>query len=799
MPAPLLLPAVSLVSGLFLSSALEANFSLSLVIIFGLLLISAWISYALKSLKAALWLILGCFFMAGFSLYSLELTRYQKNPLKQLKAEGYLDFQGQVLKSPERRPDRDILTVRIQEVEVAGEKKELSGNLRLTVAHSSTGQQPLELLAGDKIAFSAALSPENSFRNFFPDFMPRYLRTQKIQARAFSKSPLLIQKLNQKNHSPAGFFSGLRRQLQKDIEKDFPGQDSYGISPEGAVLEALLLGEDGRIDEQTDRQFQKTGLYHLLAISGAHVGVVSFLFYFLLKFFITRKKTIHLILLFSLIFYAFLVEGQPSVFRAVIMASVFLLGKIIFADTNLINTLSLSAIILLLINPFSLEEVGFQLTFLATLSLILFFEPIKKFLPVLPWRLSEMAAMSAAAVVGTMPIIVSNFNRVTFASLILNLAAAPLMGVIMGTGYVYLLLNSFLPAAGNLLAFLLKYMIKLFHWITTWLEPFSSLSYRVPSPPWIIVVGFYLFLLLFLLKSRFRWQKVLTATGFIVFFLILITFPFKPKNQGLAVTFMDVGQGDSIIIEFPDHQVMAIDAGGFPASNFDTGESLVSPYLWHQGYKKIDYLVCSHYHPDHAGGLVSLARNFRVKEFWFSEQGTGTELENRILESLSPKVKKRRIMAGMKREIAGSSIEIIYPDETALTIFKPGNDLSAVIRLKSGRQSFLFTGDITRTVEEYLSNNWPDKLQARVLKIPHHGSLSSSSKIFLKTVSPDWAVIPAGRNNLYGFPNSEILSRLNEVGVEVLRTDRDGAVQFRSSEEGLTFRIAAREYEPEQP
>lgn len=153
----------------------------------------------------------------------------------------------------------------------------------------------------------------------------------------------------------------------------------------------------------------------------------------------------------------------------------------------------------------------------------------------------------------------------------------------------------------------------------------------------------------------------------------------------------------------------------------------------------------------------------------------------------------------MKREIAGSSIEIIYPDETAVTIFKPGNDLSAVIRLKSGRQSFLFTGDITRTVEEYLSNNWPDKLQARVLKIPHHGSLSSSSKIFLKTVSPDWAVIPAGRNNLYGFPNSEILSRLNEVGVEVLRTDRDGAVQFRSSEEGLTFRIAAREYEPEQP
>ncbi len=791
MSAPLLLPAISLVSGLLLSSALEANFSLTLVVILGILLTSAWLSYILKAPGPAFWLILSCFFMAGFSLYSLELTVYQKNPLKQLKAEGYLDFQGKVLKSPERRPDRDILTVGIQEVEIAGEKIELNGNLRLTVAHSSTGRQPLELLAGDRIAFSAALSPENSFRNFFPDFMPRYLRTQKIQARAFSKSPLLIQKLNQNNHSAAGFFSGLRRKLQKNIEEDFPGQDSYGISPEGAILEALLLGEDGRIDEQTDRQFQKTGLYHLLAISGAHVGVVSFLFFFLLNMFISRKRTVHLILLFSLIFYAFLVEGQPSVFRAVIMASVFLLGKLIFADTNLINTLSLSAIILLLINPFSLEDVGFQLTFLATLSLILFFEPIVKFLPSLPWRLSEMAAMSAAAVFGTMPVIISNFNRVTFASLILNLAAAPLMGVIMGTGYVYLFLNSLLPALGKLLAFFLTYMIKLFYWITTWLEPFSSLSYRIPEPPWIIVVGFYLFLLLFLLKSRFRWQKLLTAAGFIIFFLVLLTFPFKPKNQGLAVTFMDVGQGDSIIIEFPDHQVMVIDAGGLPASNFDTGESLVSPYLWHQGHKKIDYLVCSHYHPDHAGGLVSLVRNFRVKEFWFSEQETGTELENKILDSLDPRVKKRQVMTGMKKEISKATIEIIYPDETALTIFKPGNDLSAVIKLKSGRQSFLFTGDITSTVEEYLINNWPDHLEARVLKIPHHGSLSSSSKIFLKAISPDWAVIPAGRNNIYGFPNSEILSRIDQAGIEVLRTDRDGAVQFRSSKQGLTFRTAA--------
>jgi len=789
MLSPLLFPALSFISGIIFSSLFSHQFHRLWFALLVVLIFSAWLFYSLKKDRTALVLILAGFFASGFCLHDWQNQRYQNNQLRLLRAEGYLDFKGIVLKSPERRPDRDILIVRIISSGTGSQEKKITGNLRLTVSHSTTSNEPLELLAGDLIEFSASLSQEQSFRNFFPDFMPRYLRSQKIHARAFCKSPLLITRINQKNTSWEGLFSRLRRKLQKEIEADFPGMEKFSLSAEGAILEALLLGEDGRLDQKTDRQFQKTGLYHLLAISGAHVAVVTFLLYSLLRLLPIRKRNIHIILLLALIFYSFLVEGQPSVFRATIMASLFFLAKLTFADANLMNTLSLSAIVLLLLNPFSLDDVGFQLTFLATLSLVLFYQPIFRLLPRLPLRLSEMTALSIAAVLGTMPVIVNNFNRVTFASLFLNIPTIPLIALIMGGGYIYLILGTIIPAAGHLLSSILKLLVKLFSWITTWLEPVSSLSFRVPGPHPAVILGFYVFLLLLLLRPRFRTQKILTVSGFLIFFIILIIYPFQPANSTFTVTFLDVGQGDSFVIEFPGNRVMVIDAGGLPGGTFDPGESIVSPFLWSRGYKKIDYLVCTHLHPDHAGGLAALARNFRIKEFWYSEENPDLPLDREIRGALRGKVIKRKIRAGLRLSVRDVQIEAIYPDEEAFSVFKPGNDLSAVLRLEYGQQSFLFSGDITRKAEDYILSKTPEKLKASVLKLPHHGSRSSSGEQFLDMVSPEWTVITAGRNNVYGFPDQTVLSLLKSRNIRILRTDLDGAVEFRC--EGREFFIRA--------
>ncbi|MDD8021312.1 MAG: DNA internalization-related competence protein ComEC/Rec2 [Acidobacteriota bacterium] len=793
MACPLVLPVCGFVSGLILAGIFNLDFSLFLVVILLASCLASWLAYFLKKDRLASGLLLLAFLMAGSNLLSLSNKLYYNNPLKDLQTETYLNFKGSIIRSPERGLDRDRLLIRTSEVETGGQTRKIKAKLQLTVPHSKTTDGALEFQAGDELEFSATLNEEPSFKNFYPDFMPRYLRSQKIQARAYTKSPLLIKKLNQKNQTFSGFFSRLRRTLQKEIEADYPGEEKFTLSREGAILEALLLGEDGRLDRLTDRQFQETGLYHLLAISGAHVAVVSAFLFLVLKIFLRPKKLIYIILLAGLAFYGCLVEGQPSVFRAVIMASLFFTGKIIFAEVNPLNTISLSALILLCLNPFSLNEAGFQLTFLATLGLILFYQPVYHLLPGLPFKLSELAAMSVAAVLATMPIIVNNFNRVAFASIILTIPATPLVSLLMLAGYLYLLTGLILPFPGHILSILMKIPVRLFIWLTGSLQPLSSLSYRLPSPPLVIIIGFYLFLLLLLLKPKFKGQKPASSLLFLTFFIMLITHPFKPGSDGLIVTILDVGQGESQVIEFPHGRLMVIDAGGFLQSSFDPGENIVSPFLWSRGYKKIDYLVSSHLHPDHAGGLAALARNFKIKEYFFAENYPAHPLNQEIQLALGRKVKKTEITSGLElkpgREI---QVRFLYPDEQARTFFSPGNDLSAVIIVKWGEISFLFPGDITSQVENYLVGRKAsqDNLKATVLKVPHHGSRSSSTAAFLEAAGPKIAVATCGRHNIYGFPAEEVISRIKEQKIKFYRTDQDGAIEFKSNGRQLWLRTA---------
>jgi len=521
--------------------------------------------------------------------------------------------------------------------------------------------------------------------------------------------------------------------------------------------------------------------------------VVSGFLFFFFRFIFRSRKLIYTILLVSLVFYGCLVEGQPSVFRAVIMASLFFIGKIIFARVNLLNTISLSALILLYLNPFSLNEAGFQLTFLATSGLILFYQPIYRFLPPLPLKIAELAAMSAAAVVATMPVIVSSFNRVTFASALLTIPATPLVGFLMAAGYLYLLIGLISPGLSHLMSVFMKLPIRIFIWLTGCLEPLSSLSYRLPSPPLVVIISFYLSLLLLRLKPKLKGQKAATWLVFFLFFTILITYPFKAGTNVLTMTVMDVGQGESQVIEFPGGRVMVIDGGGFPASAFDPGENIVSPFLWSRGYKKVDYLVSSHLHPDHATGLAAIARNFKIKEYLFTENYEVSTLHQEINQALGKRVKRTRIVSGLElNPVEGIEVRFIYPDEPARAAFKPGNDLSAVLRLNWKKVSFLFTGDITAGVEEYLINQQKARpqLKATIMKVPHHGSRSSSTADFLKTVSPALAVVSCGRRNIYGFPAREVLSRYKAEYIQVYRTDLDGAVEFKTDGQRLSWKTA---------
>jgi competence protein ComEC len=730
-------------------------------------------------------------FLWGACLHTLRERNFEENSLHRLKLTSYADFTGRLYKSPSRGQDRYLLFIKVDKVFFQNEEQDLKGNLRLTIPHSDEFPAPLHLFVHDKIKVSAHLLPHQGFRNFKADSMTDYLKSQNIHARATTKSPLLIEKTEPgKKISFLRLISLLRQKLQKKIEDYFPAaDDEHPISSQGAVLEALLLGERFRMDPSVTRSLQKSGIYHLFAISGAHIAILSFFLFSLFKLFRIPNRVSYLMLMIFLLFYAFLVEGRPSVFRATIMALAFLLGKLIWRNVNLINTISISAFILLTLNPFSLFNAGFQLTFSATLTIILFFPRIIKFFPRLPFKISDILVLSLTAQLGVLPFVVNSFNRVTFSPIILNFAAFPLVALIMALGYIFLplsFISSFLsqPLAQGI-QFLTGLLIKSSHL----LDSFSFISYRIPTPHLVILIGYFLFLYLLLLPSKIRRQKAVFILLFFVFFALLVTYPFPSLSKNLRLTFIDVRQGESTLVEFPGKKKMLIDGGGFPEGTFDIGENVVSPFLWRKGIKKIDYLVLTHAHPDHLNGLKAIARNFKVREFWEAFSPTENEDYTEFMKILQKSTATKRLFRGDRHQERKVKIEVLHPEQGEL--FVPGihNDDSLVLRLSFGLTSFLLPGDIgissERKILEYFS-----KIKSQVLKSPHHGSRSSSSEDFLERVAPRIVVISVGEGNNYGFPNQEVIERYELSGAEVYRTDIHGAVEISSNGKTISVRTS---------
>jgi competence protein ComEC len=775
-----------------------AGLSLSLPPVTGLgavlgLLGAAWTLYGVRRCGPAFIFVLLAVAASGATLYSLEDRAYEANALHRYDSAEYLDVSGWLLASPGREPDGDVLLIRAESIRDRGKERSVPGNLRLTVPLQPGKRDRLRLHAGDRITASVRLSSGGAFKNFGGFSYDLYLKSRNVHRRAFTKSSLLVEKgRGGRGMLLLASISRLRCALQKNLETSFSSADGTDISPAGAVLEALLLGEDGRMDAGTVLSLQQTGLYHLFAISGGHIAIITFLLFSLFKLVRISRRPSYLVLIFFLVFYTLLVEGSPSVLRATVMTLAFLVGRLLWKDVHILNTISFSAFVLLLSNPFNIFDAGFRLTYAATLAIILFGPPLVKRLPRLPLKTTEMTALSISASLGVLPIIAGSFNRVTFASLILNYAAIPLVGLIMGIGYAFLPLTAVLPGAAPPFVYVLKFLVAGFSRLSHLLDGVSILSYRVPTPHGWTVLGYYLFLGLLLVRPRFRGQRPLIAAFFSAFLGVLVIFPFSPSSKDLVVTMIDVGQGDSVLIEFPGRKRMLIDAGGFADSPFDVGEKGVCPVLWRKGFKRIDFLVLSHPHPDHLNGLVAVARNFSIGEFWEGRPPPEGGIYGELLGALPPSAGRRRISRGFRCNVGEVRVEALHPGrEDGPGLPAAENDRSLVLRVSLGRTSFLLAGDIGAAAEREILEAGGD-LRSTVLKSPHHGSGFSSSGPFLERVCPDNVLISVGEGNRYGFPSPSALERYRKLKASVFRTDLHGAIEFSTDGKRTRVRTASR-------
>jgi competence protein ComEC len=754
-------------------------------------LLAAWIAFALKKTAVAFVLTLGACLLLGAGVFAAFDENYEKNALRELPVGEYLDFVGVALRTPASGLDQDDIYLRVESVRRNGADQDVRGRLRVSVSRSGEGSTLPEIIAGDRLRLSAQIIAPSVYRNFAEPFSRTYLKTQFLHALAASKSPLLVEKIGTgRIPGPIRWISRIRSACLRRIEKAFaaPGAPG-GISPEGAIFEALILGERARLDAPTILALQKTGLYHLFAISGAHIALVSALLFGLFRALRLAQRPSYVLLLVFLVFYGFLVEGRASVVRAVIMAAAFILGKLLWKDVHLLNTIAISAGAILLLNPYQLFDAGFQLTFAATLGLILFFTRIRAVLPEIPLKISDLLALSIAAQAAVMPIVAITFHRVIFSGLALNLIGIPLVGAVMAAGYVFLPIAFLAPFLAGPAAAGLAFLLRVFLASTRLLDGLPFLSYRIPTPPAAVVIAYYAFLLLLLAPPRFKRQRAVLAMGFAVAFALLITYPFPSSVKDLTVTLIDVGQGESILIEFPGRAKMLIDGGGLPTGTFDIGENVVSPFLWSKGIKSLDRLVLTHPHPDHLNGLEAVARNFRIGEFWEGTPLSGEVKYDNLLRTLGD-VPRRRIVRGFQESMGGAEISALAPADSAQPL-PPDNDASLVFRISYGESAFLLTGDIGRTIEEEILAAGLD-VRVQVLKAPHHGSDSSSSEAFLAAVRPEYVLISAGRNNRYSLPHPGVLARYEKTGARVLRTDLQGAVEIRSDGRRISIRTSER-------
>lgn len=759
---------------------------------------AAWAFFAAKRDRAAAALALLGVALLGAARLAVHDRDYRANPLHQLDTEGYVDIVGRLARSPGREPDRDVLFIDVRTVRIGGQDRTCRGRLRLGVPFARGSRPRLDFLAGDVVRASAKLAGGGSFRNFGTFSYERYLQGVGVHRRGSTKSSLLVARISPASASLRACVSRVRLGIQAELERTFPAPDGQDISPAGAVLEALLLGEDGRLDPPTVDNLQKTGLYHLFAISGGHIAIITLLVFSLLRLVRLSRRVSSLVLAVFLVFYTVLVEGSPSVLRATLMTIALLAGRLLWKDVHVLNTIAASAFVLLLANPSSLFDVGFELTYAATLTIILFMAPLARRLPRLPFKLSELAAMSVAASSGAAPLIARSFNRVAFSSVLLNFPAIPLVGLIMGLGYAFLPFAALAPAAAAFPALCLKLLVALFALVSHSLDAFPWLSIRVPTPPPAVLAGYYVTLGLALFRPRFRVQRPLVLAVFLAFAALLVRSPFRSRSPDLRVTMIDVGQGESILVEFPGRTTMLIDGGGLPSSPFDVGERVVSPVLWRKGLTRIDRLVLTHAHPDHLDGLVALARNFRVGEFWEGRPAVVEGAYAALLKALPAETVRRRCGRGQRFEFGPVAVEILHPppaDPDSGPV-PASNEISLVLKITYAGTSFLLMGDAGPETEKALLETGAD-LRSDVLKAGHHGSAASTSAAFLAAVRPRLILVSAGEGNTYGFPSPALLARAAAVGAEVLRTDLDGAVEIRS--DGRRLRVRTVVHGPKKP
>ena len=633
---------------------------------------------------------------------------------------------------------------------------------------------------GDEVVLEGELSKINGLKNPGVFDYSKYLKLKDIYCslKVASESEIKVIKPHSV-FSVSGAAYSFRHWITKSIDGRFD-------KLHGGFLKSIITGDRAQLGEKIKDDFIKTGTVHVIAISGLNIAFIAAILLWLLGILRIPKKAAVLLTLFFLIFYALATGSNPPIMRAVLMFAALTVGYIIQRDSDMLNTLSAAAFLMLLYNPKELFDPSFQLSFASVGSIVIFMPLLTDWLKLNRIKRRSFlnnarifilggAAVSAAAWIGSSPLTAMYFNMVSPISFIANLLIVPALSILTGLAFAFLALNPLCGYAGGAISLIIKILEDAIFWINHMMAQAPLAYFRVQAPSVYLCALYYstVFLLLLPRKKYFVFA-ILILCNITVWGTVI------SGNKYLEIAFLDVGQGDSAFIRTPSGANILIDgSSGGVEDKFDIGRSVIAPYLWNKGVFKIDAVIVTHFHEDHLGGILYLINNFKIGCVIDSGAGASESfIYYRYMRALSDR-KIKHLIARRGDSIGtlgGVDLYILNPEEGSGLL--DSNDNSIVIKLNYKTFSAIFCGDIKEAAIDKLMP-YKEFLKSDVVKVPHHGGklgAAGNIKSFFDEVGAKVAVISVGRSNRYGAPSKDTVNIILSSGTTVYETKDSGAL-----------------------
>jgi competence protein ComEC len=699
--------------------------------------------------------------------------------------DGVTAIRGIITDPPRKKTKTIQFVIESESLEVKKSFISTTGGVLVTIPKDSTSNEFLyNLEYGTKVLISGQPVQPGTARNPGEFDLRRYLHINGIYARIFLENTTEISIEGEKG---SWFLASVVYPLRKSISIRL---DQFIGGEESKFLKGILIGDRSEIPYEVKDAFVNSGVMHILAVSGLHVGMIILIVFALLTTFRLPEQVRIIVTCSILIFYVFLTGQSPSVVRATVMGIIVLCSMLVERKIDVYNSLALAAIVLLFFDAKQLFQPGFQLSFTAVISIVSLYPKIFSIQNILPEKtrgnnavkfVIGLVAVSISAAIGTLPFTSYYFGKISIIGLVANLLIVPLTGIVLflgitttGFSFISEWFASMYAETTKLTAGILLQSVSIFG---NWKYSFIYSNFTLWSG----------FLFYFIVAFVFTLQRTTIRKRIIIFVLIganifLFNSIFLKDAPKLKVTFLDVGQGDAIFLEFPDGKNMLVDSG--PKTFFrDAGERFIAPFLRREGIEKLDFIVNSHPDHDHLGGIPFLMRNFRIGEITDAGLLDSTKIFHdyrNLIDSLrlSYKIVKRGELFGGFND---GRIYILNPG-TSYDSVSPSNlnDQSVVMKIVYDKTSLLLTGDAQSESENMMISRYKNYLHSDIIKCAHHGSMTSSGEEFLKYVNPSVALISVGYKNQFKHPSPEVIRRLRQRGIQIHRTDQEGAVIFES-------------------